>query len=146
MLGGKSGPEYVLRQGHLGGIAGQVSSADICLSYGGAAVSGSVVYLPCVDGVRAVRVDSAGHLRVLWHAFGQVAGSPVIGGGRVWALDQYGGVLHALSPATGKTLEQVRVGVDQPLRHAGDLRQPGARAHHDRRDLRPDLLNRASGP
>ena len=35
---------------------------------------------------------------------------PVVGGGRVWALDQSGGVLHALDPATGQTLDQVPVG------------------------------------
>ena len=110
VLGGKSGPVYVLRQGRLGGIGGQVSAADICPSYGGAAVDGDVVYLPCTDGVRAVRVDSAGTLHVLWHASGQVEGSPVVGGGRVWALDQTGGVLYALDPAAGQALEQVPVG------------------------------------
>jgi outer membrane protein assembly factor BamB len=110
VLGGKSGPVYVLRQGHLGGIGGQVSATDVCLSYGGPAVDGNVVYLPCRDGVRAVQVDSAGTLHVLWHASDSVTGSPVVGGGRVWALDQTGGVLHALDPATGQTLEQVSVG------------------------------------
>jgi outer membrane protein assembly factor BamB len=110
VLGGKSGPVYVLRQGHLGGIGGQVSVTNVCLSFGGAAVDGSVVYLPCTDGVRAVRVDSAGKLQVLWHASGSVAGSPVVGGGRVWALDYTAGVLHALDPATGQTLGQVSVG------------------------------------
>ena len=111
MLGGKSGPVYVLRQGHLGGIGGQISATNVCLSFGGSAVDGSVVYLPCTDGVRAVRVDSAGALHVLWHASDSIAGSPVVGGGRVWALDQQGGVLHALSPASGNTREQVSVGV-----------------------------------
>jgi hypothetical protein len=110
VLGGKSGPVYVLRQGHLGGIGGQVSTTSICLSFGGAAVDENVVYLPCTDGVRAVRVDSAGKLHVLWHAAGSTAGSPVTGAGRVWALDQTAGILHALSPTTGKTREQVAVG------------------------------------
>ena len=44
---------------HLGGIGGQVSVTSVCLSFGGAAVYGSVVYLPCTDRVRAVRVYSA---------------------------------------------------------------------------------------
>jgi outer membrane protein assembly factor BamB len=110
VLGGKSGPVYVLRQGNLGGIGGQVSVTNLCLSFGGSAVDGDVVYLPCTDGVRAVRVDSAGALHLLWHASDSVAGSPVIGGGRVWALDQTAGVLHALDPATGQTREQVTVG------------------------------------
>jgi outer membrane protein assembly factor BamB len=111
VLGGKSGPVYVLRQGHLGGIGGQVSVANICRSFGGAAVDGDVVYLPCTDGVRAVRVDGSGRLHVLWHASASIAGSPVVGGGRVWALDQDAGVLHALDPATGRSLAQVDVGV-----------------------------------
>jgi outer membrane protein assembly factor BamB len=110
VLGGKSGPVYVLRQGALGGIGGQVSVQDICTSFGGAAVSGDVVYLPCTDGVRAVRVDGSGKLHVLWHADKSVTASPVVGGGRVWALDSDGGVLHALDPATGKSLGQVAVG------------------------------------
>ena len=57
VLGGKSGPVYVLKQGDLGGIGGQVDVQNICLSFGGAAVDGDVVYLPCTDGVRAVRVE-----------------------------------------------------------------------------------------
>jgi outer membrane protein assembly factor BamB len=111
VLGGKSGPVYVLRQGHLGGIGGQVDVLNVCKVFGGAAVVGSVLYLPCTDGVRAVQVDDSGHLRVRWHAASSITGSPVVGGGRVWALDTSAGVLHALDPATGRGLGQVRVGV-----------------------------------
>jgi outer membrane protein assembly factor BamB len=110
VLGGKSGPVYVLRQGHLGGIDGQVSVRDVCRSFGGSAVDGDVVYLPCTDGIRAVRVDDAGKLRVLWHATSSITASPVVGGGRVWSLDSNGGVLHALDPATGKSVAKVTVG------------------------------------
>jgi hypothetical protein len=111
VLGGKSGPVYVLARGKLGGIGGQVAVQNICKSFGGAAVDGNVVYLPCTDGVRAVSIDDAGQLHVLWHATDAITGSPVIGGGRVWALDTHAGVLHALDPATGKSLGQVGVGV-----------------------------------
>jgi outer membrane protein assembly factor BamB len=110
VLGGKSGPVYVLRQGQLGGVGGQVDVQNICLSFGGGAVDGDVVYLPCADGVRAVRVDTSGQLHVLWHAFAAITGSPVVGGGRVWALDQQAGVLHALDPRTGQSSEQIDVG------------------------------------
>jgi outer membrane protein assembly factor BamB len=110
VLGGKSGPVYVLRQDKLGGIDGQVSVQDICRSFGGSAVSADVVYLPCTDGIRAVRVDDEGKLHVLWHADGSITASPVAGGGRVWSLDSGGGVLHALDPATGKSAGQVGVG------------------------------------
>jgi hypothetical protein len=110
-IAGKSGTAYVLRQGRLGGIGGEVSAADVCTSFGGAAVDGDVVYVPCTDGVRAVRIGSDGSMRVLWHADEHVTGSPVVGGGRVWSLDPSGGVLHALDPASGRSLAQVVVGV-----------------------------------
>ena len=109
-VAGKSGMAYVLRQGSLGGIGGQVSTAKVCRSFGGTAVSGNVVYVPCTDGVRAIRIDSEGGMQVMWHADGHATGSPVLGGGRVWSLDPKGGVLHALDPATGKSVATVTVG------------------------------------
>ena len=111
VLGGKSGPVYVLRQGRLGGIGGEVSMLNFCKSYGGAAVDGNVIYFPCVDGVRAARMDDDGRSQVLWHVDdNDVSGSPVVAGGRVWVMDQLGGVLHALDPSTGKSTGQVQVG------------------------------------
>ncbi len=107
---GKSGTGYVLRRDHLGGIGGQVSQAEVCRSFGGTAVAAGIVYVPCTDGIRAVAVDGSGRLSVRWHADDALAGSPVVGGGRVWTLDQDGGVLHALDPATGRSREQVAVG------------------------------------
>jgi outer membrane protein assembly factor BamB len=108
-IAGKSGTAYVLRRGHLGGIGGEISQAPLCPSFGGTAVVADVVYVPCTDGLRAVRIDDAGSMHVLWHASG-IAGSPVVGGGRVWSLDVGDGVLHALDPKTGRSLAQVRVG------------------------------------
>jgi outer membrane protein assembly factor BamB len=109
-IAGKSGTAYVLRADHLGGIGGQVSRAELCQSFGGTAVAGDVVYVPCTDGVRAVRIDGAGRMRVLWHADSAVAGSPVVGGGRVWSLDADGGALHALDAASGRAVARVDVG------------------------------------
>ena len=82
----------------------------MCTSFGGTAVSGSTVYVPCSDGVRAVTISSSGTMTVHWHADDAVTGSPVIGGGRVWSLDPDAGALHALDPQTGKTRAQVAVG------------------------------------
>jgi outer membrane protein assembly factor BamB len=109
-IAGKSGTAYVLRHGALGRIGGQVSKADVCRSFGGTAVMGDVVYVPCTDGVRAVRVDASGTIHLLWRAAATITGSPVIGGGRVWALDPSSGVLHGLDPNTGQSLGQVSVG------------------------------------
>lgn len=108
--GGKSNRVYVLRQGHLGGIGGQVSSLVVAPSFGGAAVRGSVVFLPCTTGLRALAVDSAGHLRQLWRASSVINGSPVIGGQRVWSLDPHGGRLYSLSAETGHSLSSITVG------------------------------------
>ena len=110
VLGGKSGPVYVLRQDHLGGIGGSVDNQNLCRVFGGSAVSGDTVYLPCTDGERAVRVDDSGKLHQLWRADESITGSPVLGGGRLWVLDPSGGVLHGLDPATGKSVARVDVG------------------------------------
>jgi hypothetical protein len=108
---GKSGTAYVLRRGALGGIGGQVSQAPLCRSFGGTAVwANSVVYVPCTDGLRAVRINSNATMTVLWHAASAITGSPVVGGGMVWDLDTGAGVLHALDPATGANRASVSVG------------------------------------
>ena len=108
---GKSGTAYVLRADHLGGIGGQVSKTQLCASYGGTAVDGDVVYVPCTDGVAAVRIAGDGHLSVLWRAASTVTGSPVYAGNRVYAMDPGGGRLAVLDAATGATLQSVPVGV-----------------------------------
>jgi hypothetical protein len=107
---GKRGVAYVLAKNHLGGIGGQVSSRAVCSSYGGTAVRGSRVYVPCTDGVRAVQIGPNGGIGLAWRASSAIAGSPVIGGRRVWALDQNGGVLHALNPDTGNSVAHISVG------------------------------------
>jgi hypothetical protein len=110
-IDGKSGTAYVLRRSHLGGIGGQVHKSSLCnSSFGGTAVKGSVVYVPCTDGVRAVRIGRKGRMQVKWRADSSITGSPVIGGGRVWTLDTQHGVLYSLDPDTGATLGSVSVG------------------------------------
>jgi outer membrane protein assembly factor BamB len=109
-IAGKSGTAYVLKQSSLGGIGTQVSSAALCQSFGGTAVVGSTIYVPCTDGVRAVTIDSTGHLHVKWHAASNINGSPVVGGGRVWSLDVSAGKLYGLNPSTGAVQNSATVG------------------------------------
>jgi outer membrane protein assembly factor BamB len=109
-IAGKSGTAYVLRAGDLGGIGGQHSEAELCRSFGGTAVSGSTVYVPCTDGIRAVRIDGQGRIVPGWHAEESITGSPVLGGGRLYSVTPEAGVLNALDPATGKVRERVSVG------------------------------------
>lgn len=109
-IAGKSGTAYVLRIGRLGGIGGEVSQARVCASYGGTAVVADTVYVPCSDGLRAIRISASGVISELWHGQSSISGSPVVGGERVYSLDQKAGVLYALNPATGRTRERVDVG------------------------------------
>jgi outer membrane protein assembly factor BamB len=110
---GKAGTGYVLRRTDLGGIGGEVSDLNnACDAFGGSAVAGNTVYLPCTTGPRAVVIGDDGTARELWRASISVPaeGSPVIGGGAVWVVDYFGGVLYALDPGTGAALAQIRVG------------------------------------
>ncbi|MGN6162721.1 MAG: outer membrane protein assembly factor BamB family protein, partial [Marmoricola sp.] len=108
--GGKSNQVYVLHQGSRGGIGGQVSSLTVSPSFGGTAVVGATVYLPCVDGIHALTVDSTGHLHLKWVSDRTITGSPVVGGKRVWALIPRAGRLYSLAPGTGKALANISVG------------------------------------
>jgi outer membrane protein assembly factor BamB len=105
---GKSGVGYLLNAAHLGGVGGQVASGPVCEAYGGAAVSGTLVYVPCMTGLAAV--DTAGNrVRVLWRGPADGWGSPVVGGGAVWVAGPDSGMLYELDPATGGVRQQIRV-------------------------------------
>jgi outer membrane protein assembly factor BamB len=106
---GKSGKGYLLRANHLGGIGGQIQTISLCSAYGGAAVSGQTLFIPCSDGVREVTLTSSSKLVPGWHAPQQVTGSPIIGGQIVYSFDP-GGTLYALNAATGQVRATLSVG------------------------------------
>jgi outer membrane protein assembly factor BamB len=107
---GKLGTAYVLRRAGLG----LVRSAPVCAAFGGSAVVGSTVYVPCSDGVRAVSVGSDGSLRVLWKANGgdgqSPMGSPVVYGPSVLTPDFRNGRLYALNATNGTAATSFPVG------------------------------------
>jgi hypothetical protein len=108
---GKSGTGYVMHQGSLGWIGGQVSSASVCGAYGGMAQDGSTIYVPCRTVIRQVTIGTDGKLTVGWESKSNVGGGPaVIGGGAVWSANWYNGYLYALNPATGAALASISVG------------------------------------
>ena len=104
---GKRGTGYVLRQGNLGGIGKQLSSASVCAAFGGAAQSGNVVYVPCLSRLRQVTVGADGSIKVGW-TNSAAGNAPVVGGGAVWSLAS--STLFAIDPATGKTRASIAVG------------------------------------
>jgi len=112
---GKRGTGYLLDGARLGGVGGQVAQAAVCAAFGGAAVRGTVAYVPCASGGMAA-VDTAGRrIRVLWRGPASAAGSPVVGGGAVWVADWDAGTLYQLNPADGQVRRQI--GLGSPLPH-----------------------------
>ncbi len=110
---GKRGTGYLLRAARLGGIGGQLARAAICPAFGGAAVSGTTVYVPCGGGMAAV-ATAGDRLHVRWRGPAGAAGSPVLGGGAVWVADWKAGTLAELNPATGGVRHQIGLGTPLP--------------------------------
>jgi hypothetical protein len=114
---GKSRIAFLLKRSHLGGIGheqaelGSLCSDDID---GGAASQGTTVYLPCLSGTVAIRVDtSPPALHLLWSS-GNGGGPPLLTAGLVWTIGQ-NGELYGLDPVTGDVREQAAVGA--PANH-----------------------------
>jgi len=109
---GKSNQGYLLHANHLGGIGGQIQTLSVCSAgaYGGAAVKGSVAFIPCADGLREIQLGSEGTLLTGWQASGLMTGSPIIGGNTVYSLNPGGGTLYALDVATGSVHAAISVG------------------------------------
>jgi outer membrane protein assembly factor BamB len=106
---GKTDTAYLLRQGHLGGADGEVASLSVCSGNpdGGHAVKGSVVYLPCPNGVTAIKVSTKPpHLKQLWTDNDGAAGAPIIADGLVWTIGSDNAV-HGLNPANGKEVVSI---------------------------------------
>jgi polyvinyl alcohol dehydrogenase (cytochrome) len=109
---GKAGDGYVLDAGHLGGVGGQLAGSHVCNgAYGATAVQGEVVFVPCRDGLVAIRVSRTG-ITVLWRGPPTVAGSPIVAGGMVWMMS-VAGDLYELDEATGAQRYRAHVGKPQ---------------------------------
>jgi outer membrane protein assembly factor BamB len=109
---GKTDTAYLLRQGHLGGKDGEVASLPVCHGDpdGGHAVTGSVIYIPCPNGVTAIRVSAtAPYLKQLWTDNDGAAGGPIIADGLVWTIGADHAV-HGLNPASGQQVVSIPFG------------------------------------
>ncbi len=109
---GKTDIAYLLRQGHLGGEEGEVASLSMCSGNpnGGRAVEGSVVYVPCPNGVTAIKVSTkAPYLEQLWTDNDGAAGGPIIADGLVWTIGSDKAV-HGLNPANGQQVVSIPFG------------------------------------
>jgi hypothetical protein len=103
---GKSSHAYLLNQAALGGISNPPTiSACGSDSDGGDAISGTVVYVPCGNGVQAIQTSPLGSV---WQTTSGAHGPPITAGGLVWSIG--GSTLYGLNPATGAAAQQVSIG------------------------------------
>jgi outer membrane protein assembly factor BamB len=106
---GKEGVGVLLSTSALGGVGGQLDQKQICDgAYGGLAYRRPLVYVPCVDGLFALRLHGS-RFGVAWRS-GGAPGPPIVGGGAVWEIDQAGATLNAFAPRSGKLLNSVGLG------------------------------------
>ena len=114
---GKAQIAWLLDGSNPGGIGGQQASlAHVCASNvdGGQAVSGRVVFMPCLTGIVAIRATaSPPALHRVW-ATGTGGGPPILAAGLVWTIGQ-NGVLYGLDPARGAIRQRATIG--RPANH-----------------------------
>jgi outer membrane protein assembly factor BamB len=96
---GKTGVGYLLSTSRLGGVGHPLASRSICgAAFGGDAYARGTIYVPCTDGIVAVRL-AGDRLEPTWSQ-GAATLPPVLAGPGLWAMG--GGALHQLDPRSGR--------------------------------------------
>ena len=107
---GKEGVAYLLDAADLGGIGHPLASRQLCdAAFGGLAYAGGTVYVPCTNGLFAVRAGSHSLSRA-WRGPGFRAGPPIVAGGLVWTIDLDSGQLFGLSAGSGRVVFRAAIG------------------------------------
>jgi outer membrane protein assembly factor BamB len=108
---GKGGVGYLLDASHLGGVGGQLAQGSVCSSaaFGGVAVDGETMYVPCLRGVTQVVVSGDG-FRTGWTATLDTPGPTVVTGNAVWTVATGSGDLVALDRTSGQVVTTQRIG------------------------------------
>jgi outer membrane protein assembly factor BamB len=109
---GKGGVGYLLDGGKLGGIGGEIYSADVCTgAFGGTAHTIDTIYVPCSDGLVALSVSPDGRrFSTLWHSPSFDTGPPIVAGDLVWTIDVSAGALVGLDVRTGQEVIREEIG------------------------------------
>jgi len=109
VIAGKRGTVYLLPE-HFKGVGSELADLDGCASFGGPAVTGTTVLMPCLfsDEIRALEVGSSS-LRWAWTANG-LYGSPIIAGSRVYVADRDTGDLVVLDLSDGSIVQRIHAG------------------------------------
>jgi outer membrane protein assembly factor BamB len=98
---GKQGVGYLLNASQLGGIGGEMFSANVCSeSFGGTAYSSPYILDPCINGLFELQVAN-GTFSTKLEVSGFNAGPPIVTDGVVWTVDSNTGTLYGLSISNG---------------------------------------------
>jgi outer membrane protein assembly factor BamB len=109
VIAGKRGTVYLLHE-HFGGVGSAIRQLAGCHAFGGAAVVGRTVLMPCL-GESRVRALHVGRSRLRWGWSGPSAyGSPVVAGHRVYVADRYSGDLFVLRLRDGHVVQRIHAG------------------------------------
>ena len=104
---GKTGVGYLLSTRRLGGIGHPLASRGICgAAFGGDAYAHGTIYVPCTDGIVAVRL-AGNRLQPAWRQ-GAATLPPILAGAGLWAAG--GGALYQLDPGSGRVRFSASIG------------------------------------
>ena len=109
VIAGKRGVVYLLHE-RLGGVGSAIRKLAGCSAFGGSAVVGRTVLMPCLfeHQIRALHVGRHS-LRWGWTTSG-LYGSPVIAGNRVYVADRDSGDLFVLRLDNGHQIQRIHAG------------------------------------
>jgi outer membrane protein assembly factor BamB len=109
VIAGKRGTVYLLKPS-LGGVGSAVATITGCQAFGGAAVVGHTVLMPC-KGENDIRALKVGKHSLTWSwTASNVYASPVIAGNQVYAADANSGNLVVLRLSNGKVVQRISAG------------------------------------
>jgi outer membrane protein assembly factor BamB len=105
---GKEGLGLILSTTHLGGTGGQLFAKEVCGggAFGGVAYKAPFVYVPCTDGLYALRMNGDS-FSLAWKAAGST-GPPIVAGGAVWTIDE--ATLRVYAPDSGSSIATFDLG------------------------------------
>ena len=107
---GKQGIGYLLNESKLGGIGGEEFSLKVCNeAFGGTAYVSPVIYVPCTDGLFALKVEGS-TFSVLWNNTSFYGSSPIVAGGAVWTIDTDSAMIRAVSVLNGTVIFSYSLG------------------------------------
>jgi outer membrane protein assembly factor BamB len=107
---GKEGLGLLLSAGRLGGTGGDLFHQPVCNGgYGGVAFQAPLLFVPCSDGLVALRVNG-NSFTPAWRSASFNAGPPIIAGGVVWTIDIGSATLTALAPDSGRVVATQSLG------------------------------------